>query len=42
VALEDMNSASNNFSTASGRPFAPITVDRHARSLSDQWMAARP
>ncbi len=39
VALEDMNSASNNFSTASGRPFAPITVDRHTRSLSDQWMA---
>ncbi|MCF7201414.1 hypothetical protein [Pseudomonas oligotrophica] len=39
VALQDMNSASNNFSTASGRPFAPITVDRHTRSLSDQWMA---
>ena len=42
VALEDMNSGSNNFSTASGRPFAPIMVDRHARSLSDQWMAAKP
>ncbi|EWC43159.1 hypothetical protein GFL09_14755 [Pseudomonas stutzeri] len=42
VALEDMNSGSNNFTTASGRPFAPITVDRHARSLSDQWMAVRP
>ncbi|BFN26792.1 hypothetical protein PSCT_02378 [Pseudomonas sp. SCT] len=42
VALEDMNSASNNLTTASGRPFAPIMVDRHARSLSDQWMAARP
>lgn len=39
VALEDMNSGSNSFNTASGRPFAPITVDRHARSLSDQWMA---
>jgi len=42
VALEDMNSGSNNFTTASGRPFAPIMVDRHARSLSDQWMAAKP
>lgn len=39
VALEDMNSGNNSFNTASGRPFAPITVDRHARSLSDQWMA---
>ncbi len=42
VALQDMNSASNNLTTASGRPFAPITVDRHTRSLSDQWMAAKP
>ena len=42
VALEDMNSGSNNFTTASGRPFAPIMVDRHTRSLSDQWMAAKP
>ena len=42
VALEDMNSASNNLTTASGRPFAPIMVDRHTRSLSDQWMAAKP
>ena len=42
VALEDMNSGSNNFTTASGRPFAPIMVDRHARSLSDKWMAAKP
>ncbi|WP_415845727.1 hypothetical protein ACMYUJ_05525 [Stutzerimonas zhaodongensis] len=39
VALEDMNSGNNSFNTASGRPFAPIMVDRHARSLSDQWMA---
>lgn len=42
VALQDMNSGSNNFSTASGRPFAPIMVDRHTRSLSDQWMALAP
>lgn len=39
VALEDMNSGNNSFNTASGRPFAPIMVDRHTRSLSDQWMA---
>lgn len=39
VALADMNSGNNSFNTASGRPFAPIMVDRHARSLSDQWMA---
>lgn len=42
VALEDMNSGNNSFNTASGRPFAPIMVDRHARSLSDQWMALSP
>ncbi|MNJ64268.1 hypothetical protein D3C77_602120 [compost metagenome] len=42
VALQDMNSGSNNFTTASGRPFAPIMVDRHTRSLSDQWMALAP
>ncbi len=42
VALEDMNSGNNSFNTASGRPFAPIMVDRHARSLSDQWMALAP
>lgn len=39
VAFDDMNSGNNSFNTASGRPFAPIMVDRHARSLSDQWMA---
>ena len=38
TALADMNSGSNSFNTASGRAFAPIMVDRHARSLSDQWM----
>lgn len=42
VALEDMNSGNNSFNTASGRPFAPIMVDRHARGLSDQWMALVP
>lgn len=42
TALEDMNSGNNSFNTASGRPFAPIMVDRHARSLSDQWMALAP
>jgi len=42
VALEDMNSGTNSFNTASGRPFAPIMVDRHTRSLSDQWMALAP
>lgn len=42
VALEDMNSGNNSFNTASGRPFAPIMVDRHARSLSDQWMSLAP
>jgi hypothetical protein len=25
--------------SASGRPFAPMTVYRHTRSLTDQWMA---
>nr|WP_258190200.1 hypothetical protein [Stutzerimonas azotifigens] len=38
-ALTDMNSGSNGFNSASGRPFAPIMVDRHTRGLSDQWMA---
>lgn len=38
-ALEDMNSGNNSFNTASGRPFAPIMVDRHARTLSSQWIA---
>nr|WP_236614332.1 hypothetical protein [Stutzerimonas azotifigens] len=42
VALMDMNSGNNSFNSASGRPYAPITVDRHTRSLSDQWMALAP
>ena len=39
AALADMNSQSNTLESVSGRPFAPITVDRHARSLTAQWMA---
>ena len=39
AALMDMNSGSNALASASGRAFAPTTVDRHARSLSNQWMA---
>lgn len=39
AALLDMNSQSNALASASGRAFAPTTVDRHARSLSNQWMA---
>lgn len=44
AALLDMNSQSNALISASGRPFAPTTVDRHARALSEQMMAlnARP
>ncbi|HSC84530.1 MAG TPA: hypothetical protein VLC30_13015 [Pseudomonas sp.] len=38
AALMDMNSGSNTLASASGRAFAPTTVDRHARSLTDQWM----
>ncbi|OEC33165.1 hypothetical protein A7D25_20380 [Pseudomonas sp. 21C1] len=39
AALNDMNSKSNTLQSVSGRPFAPITVDRHTRSLTSQWMA---
>lgn len=39
AALADMNSKSNTLISVSGRPFAPITVDRHTRALSTQWMA---
>lgn len=38
AALADMNSQSNTLESVSGRPFAPTTVDRHARSLTAQWM----
>ncbi|PYC29274.1 hypothetical protein DMO17_00825 [Aquipseudomonas alcaligenes] len=39
AALQDMNSGSNALASASGRAFAPTTVDRHTRNLTDQWMA---
>lgn len=38
AALSDMNSKSNTLESVSGRPFAPITVDRHSRALTSQWM----
>lgn len=38
-ALNDLNSQSNTLQSASGRPFAPITVQRHTRSFTEQWMA---
>lgn len=39
AAISDMNSKSNTLASVSGRPFAPITVDRHSRAMSKQWMA---
>ncbi|MBS7691223.1 hypothetical protein I0E98_15310 [Pseudomonas lalucatii] len=42
AALSDMNSKSNTLQSVSGRPFAPITVDRHSRALTQQWMALNP
>ncbi|AOE82679.1 hypothetical protein [Pseudomonas sp. TCU-HL1] len=38
-ALSDMNSQSNALVSASGRPYAPMVVDRHARSMSGQFLA---
>ncbi|MHA6491943.1 hypothetical protein ACX0MV_01695 [Pseudomonas borbori] len=38
AALSDLNSQSNTLQSASGRPFAPITVHRHTRSFTEQWM----
>ena len=37
-ALQDMNSRSNTVVSASGRPWAPIIVDRNARAVSGQLM----
>jgi hypothetical protein len=37
-ALADLNSQSNTLQSASGRAFAPTTVQRHTRALSNQWM----
>ncbi|WXL25936.1 hypothetical protein WG219_00135 [Ectopseudomonas mendocina] len=39
AALVDLNSQSNTLQSASGRPFAPLTVYRHTRSFTNQWMA---
>lgn len=38
TALGDMNSKSNALVSTSGRPWAPIIVERHARELTDQLM----
>ena len=38
AALADMNSKSSALVSESGRPFAPISVDRHTRALTTQWM----
>lgn len=37
-ALQDMNSKSNTVVSASGRPWAPIIVERNARAVSGQLM----
>ncbi|WP_374439474.1 hypothetical protein [Pseudomonas panipatensis] len=37
-ALQDMNSRSNALVSASGRPWAPIIVERHSRELASQLM----
>ncbi|MDM8349000.1 hypothetical protein P8H27_08805 [Pseudomonas sp. sp1636] len=39
AALNDLNSQSSALQSASGRAFAPMTVYRHTRSLTEQWMA---
>ncbi|MFZ6045704.1 hypothetical protein ACFW0H_06225 [Pseudomonas sp. CR3202] len=39
AALSDMNSQSNALVSTSGRPYAPMVVDRHARSMSGQLLA---
>ncbi|XHF43298.1 hypothetical protein OXH74_08850 [Metapseudomonas boanensis] len=39
AALRDLNSQSNALVSTSGRPYAPIMVDRHARSMSGQLLA---
>ncbi len=38
AALMDMNSGSNALASASGRAFAPTTLDRHTRSMTGHWM----
>ena len=39
TALSDLNSQSNTLVSASGRPYAPMMVDRQARSMSGQLLA---
>lgn len=39
VALNDMNSGVTAMTSSSGRPFAPIMVDRHTRTLTEQLMS---
>jgi len=39
AALGDLNSQGNLLVSASGRPYAPLVVARHARALSEQWLA---
>ena len=39
TALADLNSQSNALVSASGRPYAPMVVDRHARSMSTALLA---
>lgn len=39
VALNDMNSGVSTLVSRSGRPFAPTTVDRHTRTLTEQLIA---
>jgi hypothetical protein len=39
AALNDLNSQSSALQSASGRAFAPMTVYRHTRALTQQWMA---
>src|SRR3990167_793434 len=39
AALNDLNSQSSALQSVSGRAFAPMTVYRHTRSLTQQWMA---
>ncbi|MDF3931277.1 hypothetical protein [Pseudomonas citronellolis] len=38
AALRDMNSKSNSLVSASGRPWAPIIVERHARQVAGELM----
>ncbi|WP_372866145.1 hypothetical protein [Pseudomonas sp.] len=41
AALNDLNSQSSALQSVSGRAFAPMTVYRHTRALSAQWIAMK-